>query len=70
MRPIRITLAWALLAGSAILPPLLSGCAAPTSGSVETRPAEGPRVRCLGDPSRDTSAGTRPLFFFFCMESP
>jgi hypothetical protein len=43
---------------------ILAGCAASTS------PAQGPaspRVRCLSDP-RET--GTRPLIFFFCIESP
>jgi len=27
-------------------------------------------VRCLANPQREASEGTRPLFFFFCMESP
>jgi hypothetical protein len=42
----------------------LAGCA------TSTAPAQGeasPRVRCLSDP-RET--GTRPLIFFFCIESP
>ena len=44
----------------------LAGCAASTA------PAQGqgqasPRVRCVSDP-RET--GTRPLIFFFCIQSP
>jgi hypothetical protein len=40
----------------------LAGCAASTAPGQAS-----PRVRCLSDP-RET--GTRPLIFFFCIESP
>jgi hypothetical protein len=44
---------------------VLTGCA-----GVSPPPPRGsqpPRVRCLSDPNE---TGTRPLFFFFCVESP
>jgi hypothetical protein len=51
---------------------LLVGCA---SGGPSREPesrSSSPRVRCLTDPQRDTRTreDTRPLFFFFCVESP
>lgn len=47
----------------------VAGCAtAPHSG--DTKSGSEPRVRCLSDPARDTAEGRRPLFFFFCVESP
>jgi hypothetical protein len=49
---------------------LLVGCASGTPSRGAERPSDSPRVRCLSDPKRDTSEGTRPLFFFFCIESP
>ena len=46
-----------------------AGCAsAPQRG--DARSGSEPRVRCLSDPARDTAEGRRPLFFFFCVESP
>jgi len=53
-----------------LLVPLLVGCA---SGEPSREPeprSSSPRVRCLTDPQRDAREGTRPLFFFFCVESP
>lgn len=44
----------------------LAGCAASTSPT-QGQGQDSPRVRCLSDP-RET--GTRPLIFFFCIESP
>jgi hypothetical protein len=49
---------------------LLVGCAAAAPGTDPERRSSSPRVRCLSDPGRDASEGTRPLFFFFCIESP
>jgi hypothetical protein len=49
---------------------LLVGCA---SGGPSREPesrSSSPRVRCLTDSERDSREGTRPLFFFFCVESP
>ncbi len=49
---------------------VVAGCAtAPTQGG-DTRSGSAPRVRCLSDAPRDAAEGTRPLFFFFCIESP
>jgi hypothetical protein len=54
------------LALVAVLVPLaLAGCAAPSPPL--PRDSQPPRVRCLTDPHE---TGTRPLFFFFCIESP
>jgi len=51
----------------------LAACATPSSsrssGSA-SRSAGSPRVRCLSDPARDDASGTRPLFYFMCVESP
>jgi hypothetical protein len=44
----------------------LAGCAIPAS-SPPPRAANPPRTRCLTDPNE---TGTRPLLFFFCIESP
>jgi len=54
---------------------VLSGCAsAPSSSSSNSgsapRGSTSPRVRCLSDPARDDASGTRPLFYFLCVESP
>ena len=49
---------------------LLVGCASATPSREPERGSSSPRVRCLANPQRDASEGTRPLFFFFCMESP
>ncbi len=46
------------------------GCSTAAPPSRETRSGSLPRVRCLSDLSRDTTEGTRPLFFLFCIESP
>ena len=60
------------LAGTSVLlllAVLVVGCAAaPQRG--DTKSGSEPRVRCLSDPARDTAEGRRPLFFFFCVESP
>ena len=50
--------------------PLLVGCTSATPSRESERGSSSPRVRCLANPQRDTSEGTRPLFFFFCVESP
>jgi hypothetical protein len=42
------------------------GCSAMAS-SPPPRGAQPPRARCLSDPNE---AGSRPLFFLFCVESP
>ncbi|HET8578710.1 MAG TPA: hypothetical protein VFO18_16560 [Methylomirabilota bacterium] len=48
---------------------LVLGCAAP-AGSGATS-SEGPRARCLGESGRQSASDPmRPLFFFFCVESP
>ena len=60
------------LAGTSLLlmlAVLVAGCATAPQGR-DAKSASPPRVRCLSDPSRDTTEGTRPLFFFFCIESP
>jgi hypothetical protein len=44
---------------------LLAGCAG--VASPPPRGSQAPRVRCLSDPNE---TGMRPLFFFFCIESP
>jgi hypothetical protein len=44
----------------------LTGCAVPAS-SPPPRASQPPRARCLTDPNE---TGTRPLLFFFCIESP
>jgi hypothetical protein len=49
---------------------LLVGCASTAPGPEPERRSSSPRVRCLSEPQRDAGAGTRPLFFFFCVESP
>jgi hypothetical protein len=49
---------------------LLVGCASATPSRESQRGSTSPRVRCLANPQREASEGTRPLFFFFCMESP
>ena len=49
---------------------LLVGCASATPSREPERQSTSPRVRCLANPQRDAGEGTRPLFFFFCMESP
>jgi hypothetical protein len=53
---------------------LVSGCAsASSSRSTSGSPPRGstaPRVRCLSDPARDDASGSRPLLYFFCVESP
>lgn len=49
---------------------LLVGCTSATPSRESERGSSAPRVRCLANPQRDTSEGTRPLFFFFCVESP
>jgi hypothetical protein len=53
----------------------LAGCASASSnsggsGSSAPRDSAPPRVRCLSDPSRDSSSNSRPLIFLFCAESP
>ena len=47
----------------------VAGCAAAPQ-SRDAKSGSSPRARCLSDASRDTAAGPRPLFFFFCIESP
>jgi len=49
---------------------LLVGCAAAAPATAPEQRSSSPRVRCLSDPGRDASQGTRPLFFLFCIESP
>ena len=53
---------------------LLSGYASASSSSSNSgsapRGSTSPRVRCLSDPARDDASGTRPLFYFLCVESP
>ena len=44
---------------------LLAGCT--STSSPPPRGSQPPRVRCLADPNE---TGTRPLLFFFCVESP
>jgi hypothetical protein len=44
---------------------LIAGCA--NVSSPPPRGSQAPRVRCLSDPNE---TGTRPLLFFFCVESP
>jgi hypothetical protein len=52
----------------------LAGCGAASSnsGGYSSAPRDSapPRVRCLSDPSRDSSSNSRPLIFLFCAESP
>ncbi len=51
----------------------LAACATPSSSSSSgsaSRSSGSPRVRCLSDPKRDDATGTRPLFYFMCVESP
>lgn len=56
-----------LLALLALL--LLAACAAPTGSGAAS--SNVPRARCLGDSGRQAASDpTRPLFFFFCVESP
>jgi hypothetical protein len=47
----------------------LLGCSTAPPGRENPRQSS-PRVRCLSDPGRDNTEGTRPLFFLFCIESP
>jgi hypothetical protein len=54
----RLLLAFVLLT-------LIAGCAGVSSPP--PRSSQAPRVRCLSDPNE---TGTRPLLFFFCVESP
>ncbi|PYM41744.1 MAG: hypothetical protein DME12_10430 [Candidatus Rokuibacteriota bacterium] len=49
---------------------LLAGCAVAAPGAQPERQSSPPRVRCLSEPERDAREGTRPLLFFFCIESP
>jgi hypothetical protein len=44
----------------------MSGCALDRTSAPPTASAS-PRTRCLVDPNE---AGTRPLVFLFCVESP
>jgi len=48
---------------------MLTGCATRPSGGAP-QSSSSPRVRCLTDPTRDDTSTSRPLFFFFCVESP
>lgn len=52
----------------------LAACATPSSSGSSSESASrssgSPRVRCLSDPKRDDATGTRPLFYFMCVESP
>jgi hypothetical protein len=48
-----------------LLVTLIAGCAGVPSPP--PRGTQAPRVRCLSDPNE---TGTRPLLFFFCIESP
>lgn len=43
----------------------LAGCG--TVAPPPPRASESPRARCLANPEE---TGTRPLFFFFCVEAP
>jgi hypothetical protein len=61
--PSRLAAALALLA----LLLIALGCAAPPRAAEHESPAGSPRVRCVSDPREQ---GTRPLFYFFCIESP
>jgi len=54
-----------LLAG-VLLAALAAGCA--TGSYSSSSPPSGPRARCLANPNE--TGGTRPLIFFFCVESP
>jgi len=46
----------------------LAGCAMASPSARSDAP---PRVRCLGQPNPgEPDAGTRPLFFLFCIQSP
>jgi hypothetical protein len=56
-----------LALASLMLPLILAGCATSTSPPDRARRPDAPRVRCLSDPGEQ---GTRPLFFFFCVQSP
>ena len=48
---------------------LLAGCAGAAGSS--SAQYEAPRARCLGQSGREASSDSaRPLFFFFCVESP
>ena len=47
---------------------LAAGCAAAPPPRQES--GNLPRARCLVDPRREAAEPTRPLFFFFCVESP
>jgi hypothetical protein len=44
---------------------LVAGCAGVSPPP--PRGSQAPRVRCLSNPNE---TGTRPLLFFFCVESP
>jgi hypothetical protein len=59
------------LARGALLAAFALGYAACASGSFPApRSDSPPRVRCLSDPRREAGETTRPMFFFFCAESP
>jgi hypothetical protein len=48
---------------------VLAGCGTAPSSS-PPRNSQSPRVRCLTDPARDDASTSRPMVFFFCVESP
>jgi hypothetical protein len=56
---------WPRLVLALLAVALIAGCGPVTSPP--PRGSQPPRVRCLSDPNE---RGTRPLFFFFCVESP
>jgi hypothetical protein len=45
---------------------IVAGCGS-TASSPSTSASSSPRVRCLADPREGS---TRPLIYFFCIESP
>lgn len=47
---------------------VVAGCS--TAGGPPPRASETPRVRCLNRPGPGETAGDRPLFYIFCIESP
>jgi hypothetical protein len=53
------------LAVLAVVAVTVAGCA--TGNNPGRRGSTSPQVRCLVDPHE---TGTRPLIFFFCIESP
>ena len=48
----------------------LGGCETVSGGDSSQSSAQSPTVRCLTDPNRDNQSMSRPMFFFFCAESP